>query len=104
MRGINTFRGIGNSEEAAYSCAALSLASVKRVPSTKRASQKGRGKSLKRWRPDCKFRQTHITHGLEMKILHFQANALMNEVYARKQFTQEQKLNELHKKNINPYL
>lgn len=40
-RGINTFRGIGNSEEAAYT---LSFASVKRVPSTKRANQKGRGK------------------------------------------------------------
>lgn len=48
VRGINTFRGTGNPDEAAYSCAALSLASVKRVPSTKRANQKGRGKSFKR--------------------------------------------------------
>lgn len=43
VRGIKTFFGTGSPLDFAYSCAAKSFFSVKRVPSTKRASQKGRG-------------------------------------------------------------
>ena len=55
VRGIRTFLGAGKPCEAAYSCAAKSFAGVKRVPSTKRASQNGLGKSLNRCRPNCKI-------------------------------------------------
>ena len=55
VRGIKTFLGIGNPCELAYSWAARSFACVKRVPSTKSANQKGRGKSFKRRRPACKY-------------------------------------------------
>ena len=53
VRGISTFLGLGRPDDSAYSWAALSLSSVKRVPSTKSASQKGCGKPLKRWNPTC---------------------------------------------------
>lgn len=53
VRGIRTFLGIGNPTAAAYCWAATSFAWVKRVPSTKRANQKGKGKSFSPSNPDC---------------------------------------------------
>lgn len=47
------FLGTGKPYEVANSCAAKSLAGVNRVPSTNRASQNGRVKSLNRCMPDC---------------------------------------------------
>lgn len=53
VRGIKTFLGIGNPCEEANSWAAKSLVFVNRVPSTKSATQNGRGKSFRRCKPDC---------------------------------------------------
>jgi hypothetical protein len=53
VRGISTFLGAGKPWEATYSWTARSFAGVKRVPSTKRASQNGLGKSFNLWRPHC---------------------------------------------------
>lgn len=53
--GIKTFLGTGNPVEVAYSWAANNLTFVKRVPSTKRANQNGRGKSFNRRIPDWKY-------------------------------------------------
>lgn len=60
VRGIRTFLGMGSPVDAAYSWAAKSFACVKRVPSTKRANQKGLGKSFSRWRPDCRWQEIHM--------------------------------------------
>lgn len=56
VRGIKTFLGMGSPLERAYSWAAKSFASVKRVPSTYRASQNGMGKSTSLLKPDCRAR------------------------------------------------
>lgn len=56
VRGIKTFLGMGSPLERAYSWAAKSFASVKRVPSTYRASQNGMGKFTSLLKPDCRAR------------------------------------------------
>lgn len=53
VRGIKTFLGIGSPFETANSWAAKSFVCVKRVPSTKRANQKGSGMCSSFSKPDC---------------------------------------------------